>query len=85
MRHGRSPEEVALAGVEDGEGAGTEQHSCHTCPGDQKCNGVEEGENTARLLRMLEISVMEPWAFKLTLCRFLIKKHGLDEMHEAER
>ena len=53
------------------------------CPRDQKCNGVEEGENTAHLLRMLEISVMKPWAFKLTLCRFLIKKHRLEEMHEA--
>lgn len=85
MRHGRSPEEVILAGVEDGEGVGTVQHGCHTCPRDQKCNGVEEGENPARLLRMLEISAMEPWALKLTLCRSLIKKHRRDEMHEAER
>lgn len=85
VRHHGRPEWVAAALVEDQEGAGRIQHSCHNWPRDQKYKSVEVGDSTAHSLRMLEFSVMEPWVFKLALCRILIKKHRFDEMHEANR
>lgn len=76
---------VALAGVEDQEQAGRVEHSYHRWPRAETCKVVEAGEDLACSLSMLEFPVMEPPVFKLTLCRFLIKKQRPDEMHEAER